>query len=1252
LKQKRHEQFSGSALPMASFLVAAALALGWVSGSRSAGLAPQTQGPASSPSYSAQVEPILKSKCLTCHSAAAKMGGLVLETYDSLLKGGVHGPAITPSRSSESRLLLMLEGKIQPRMPFGADPLPAADIATLKAWIDAGARGPVAGEALEVEKGEKGKEEKGEGAVSLFPPLPISPVNQHGPATEKAVDFDRQIRPILSDKCFACHGPDAQARQANLRLDTKEGAFADRGGYRVIVPGNSPASKLYQKISSRDQSFRMPPVSSGRTLTAEQIELIRRWIDEGAPWEVHWAYVSPNRSPVPSVKEQSWVRNPIDNFVLARLEREGLKPSPEADRVTLLRRLNFDLIGLPPTVAEVEAFLADKTPDAYEKKVDQLLASPHYGEKMAMPWLDLARYADTHGYHIDSLRDMWRWRDWVINAYNQNMPYDRFTVEQLAGDLLPNATLEQKIATGFNRNNMINFEGGAIPQEYHVEYVVDRVSTTSTAWLGLTMGCARCHDHKFDPIKQKDFYRFFAFFNTLPERGLDGQAGNAAPLLQLPTPLEQRELDDLNHQIAQTLAAIPEKDMVDLENRWRQSGLATLPEPPAEGLAAHYEFEGTLADSSGHGLDGKITRGDVVYEDGAVGKAAEFSGETQVDFANAGNFDRDRPFALAFWARPDGTKSLELIQKHDASPNWRGYEINIDDPTFDGPQRPRFTLIVRLASRWPGDGIEVKTKERVRFKSSRHLLLNYDGSGRASGVSLYLDGKPLQTEAVKDHLSGSFRTEAALSVGDKKIGRPFKGQIDDLRTYDRALTPNEATNLAVQLPARALLAELAGKPVEKIESLQPEKPAEEADIGMTDKAQSKEEKEADQIKNHQARLSEYFLSLQAPEPYRQRYAQLKDLRAQKEKLEQSIPTTMVMAEMKKPRDTFVLGRGQYDNPGEKVTPGTPAFLPPLPAGAPPNRLTLAKWLVDPGNPLTARVVVNRYWQNYFGVGIVKTSEDFGSQGEPPSHPELLDWLATEFVRTGWDVKRMQRLIVTSATYRQSSRVTPESLEKDPENRLMARGPRFRLPAEEVRDNALAASGLLDEQVGGPSAYPYQPKGLWEEMAFGEGFSGQTYTPSTGKDLYRRSMYTIWKRTVPPPSLSTFDAPDREKCTARRLMTNSPLQALELMNDPTYVEAGRALALRTLTEAGRDPDKRISYAFRLATARNPERREMQVLRQLEQRELAHYRRDRDAAAQLLKVGESPYSPKWDASELAAWTTVASTILNLDETITKE
>jgi len=1220
----------------------------------------QTQQAPSPLSYTAEVEPIFKSKCLTCHSGAVKMGGLVLETYGSLLKGGVHGPAIVPSKSSESRLVLMLEGKIQPRMPFGGDPLPAADIATLKAWIDAGASGPAPGDVSgqEGEKGEKGKRGKGEEPVSSFAPLPISPVKQLGSATEKAVDFDRQIRPILSDKCFACHGPDAQARQANLRLDTKEGAFADRGGYRVVVPGNSAASKLYQKISSPDQSFRMPPVSSGRTLTAQQIELIRRWIDEGAPWEVHWAYVPPNRPPAPNVKEQSWVRNPIDSFVLERLEREGLKPSPEANKITLLRRLTFDLTGLPPTLAEVDAFLADRSPDAYEKKVDQLLASPHYGEKMAMPWLDLARYADTHGYHIDSLRDMWRWRDWVINTFNQNMPYDRFTIEQLAGDLLPNPTLEQKIATGFNRNHMINFEGGAIPQEYHVEYVVDRVSTTATAWLGLTMGCARCHDHKYDPISQKDFYRFFAFFNTLPERGLDGQAGNAAPLVHLPTPGEQNELDDLNQQIAQTLAAIPEKEMVELENQWRQKRLASLPEPPGEGLAAHYEFEGTLADTSGHGLDGEATRGDVVYEDGAIGKAAEFSGETQVDFESAGDFDGSQAFALALWVNPYGSKGIDLLQKRDASPNWRGYEVSLEDPVYTGLFTRNTRVVVRLAARWPDDAIEVQTKQRVLsttpffLASNHHLVLNYDGSGTAQGLKLYLDGKPVETAPVKDQLTSSIRTSSPLQIGNRNIGRPLKGLVDDFRIYSRTLTPAEVENLAVQLPARTLKLELAGKPVEEIESLKPEKPPEEADIGDTDKAETKEQKEASRLKRHQARLSEYFLTLEAPERYRERYAQLKDLRAKKEQLQRSIPTAMVMAEMKKPRDSLVLGRGQYDNPGEKVTPGTPAFLPPLPTGAPPDRLTLAKWLVDPGNPLTARVAVSRYWQTYFGVGIVKTSEDFGSQGEPPSHPELLDWLATEFIRTGWDVKAMQRLIVTSATYRQSSRVMPELLDKDPENRLLARGPRFRLPAEEVRDNALAASGLLNAQIGGPSVYPYQPKGLWEEMAFGEGFSGQTYTPSTGKDLYRRSMYTIWKRTVPPPALTTFDAPDREKCTARRLMTNSPLQALELMNDPTYVEAARALALRALNEAGRDPDKRVTYAFRLATARNPERREVQVLRQLAQQELAHYRRDRDAAAQLLKVGESPYYPKWDASELAAWTTVASTILNLDETITKE
>ena len=1077
----------------------------------------------------------------------------------------------------------------------------------------------------------------------------------------RKIDFDREVRPILADNCFACHGPDEKQRMANLRLDVTEGLFADRGGYRIISPGASAQSKLYLKISSPDPAVRMPPVFANRTLSPEQIATIKQWIDQGAKWERHWAWIAPQRPSVPEVRDKTWPRNAIDNFVLARLEREGLKPSPEADRATLLRRVSFDLTGLPPTPADVDSFLADKSPDAYEKRVDQLLASPHYGERMAMPWLDLARYADTHGYHIDSLREMWPWRDGVIAAFNGNEPYDQFTVEQLAGDLLPNATLQQKIASGFNRNHEINFEGGAIPAEYHVEYVVDRASTTATTWLGLTMGCARCHDHKFDPIKQKDFYRFFAFFNTVPERGLDGTRGNADPVLPLPSPDQQRQIQDLDSRIASTLAALPEKQVIAEENQWRQEHLAKLPESSSDGLAAWYEFEGNLKDSSGKGQDARAARGDLVYDDGAVRKGAGFTGETEVDFAGAGAYDRNQSFALALWMNPDGSKPLDLVEKRDTSPNWRGYEITLEDSAFRAVFERDFRVRVRLASRWPDDAIEVETRDRVvgaqdfeslNLTSLQHLVVNYDGSGHAAGVTMYLGGKALPVVILKDHLTGSFRTPAPLSIGNKNLGPPFKGQVDDFRVYDRILSADEARILAVEAPARALLADLGGKPVTEIASLQPEKPPAEPEIGELDKAETPDMKAANELKDHQRRLSEYYLAVAAPENERRLYAQLKSLRDQKEKLQKATPTTMVMAEMKKPRDTFILGRGQYDNPGEKVAPGVPSFLPPLPAGAPLNRLTLARWIVDPANPLTARVTVNHFWQENFGIGLVKTSEDFGAQGEPPSNPELLDWLATEFVRTGWNVKAMERLIVTSSTYRQSSKVTPELEERDPENRLLARGPRFRLPAEEIRDNALAVSGLLNPQIGGPSAYPYQPKGVWEDGAFGEGFTAQSYHQGSGQDVYRRGMYTVWKRTAPPPELTTFDAPDREKCTARRLPTNTPLQALELMNDPTYVEAARALAQRAIAEAGHDPARRIDFMFRLATDRDPRPQEREILAGLARDETAEYRQDRAAALKLLSVGVSRCNPKINPSELAAWTTVASTILNLDETITNE
>jgi hypothetical protein len=1066
---------------------------------------------------------------------------------------------------------------------------------------------------------------------------------------ERPVDFNRDIRPILSDACFACHGPDDDSRQGNLRLDTKESVFADRDGYRIIVPGNSSASRLYQRISAKERG--MPPASSGRTLTAKQIESIRDWIDQGAKWQSHWAFDPPKRPATPAVKDRNWPKNPIDYFTLARLETEGLKPSAEADKATLLRRVAFDLTGLPPTPAEVDSFVADHTPGAYEKRVDQLLGSPHYGERMAIAWLDLARYADTHGYHIDSLREMWPWRDWVINAFNRDMPFDEFTIEQLAGDLLPDATVEQKIASGFNRNNMINFEGGAIPEEYHVEYVVDRASTTATTWLGLTMGCARCHDHKYEPIKQKDFYRFFAFFNTVPERGLDGYEGNADPVLPLPTAEQKLQREDLREQIANVLAAMPEKEVLALRNEWQKTGIATLPEPPRDALATHYTFNGDLADALAK-HDGKLVRGEVVYEDGPTGQAAEFSGEAEVSLGQAGDFDADEPFALGVWVNLYGLKRSEVLQKKDSSEHWAGYELGFDDVAYTGRHQRNLRVVARFAARWPDSAVEVRTKNRVRMDGAHHVLVNYDGSGKAADLKIYVDGKPWETEVARDTLNGTFRTSAFLEIGNKDTGGLFQGQLDDLRIYTRALTDAEVEDLAVHLPARVLLTELAGAPATEIATLQPDKPPQEPDIGELAKAESKEQKQARLEKQHQARLTEYFLKHDAPEKYRQLYSRLADLRKARNELEKSITTTMVMAEMSKPRDTFVLGRGQYDNKGEKVTPGVPSFLPPMSNDMPPNRLGLAKWILDPSNPLTARVAVNQYWQQYFGTGIVKTAEDFGSQGEPPSHPELLDWLASEFVRTGWDVKVMQRLMVTSATYRQSSMASRELLERDPENRLLARGPRFRLPAEMVRDNALAISGLLNAKIGGPSAYPYQPKGLWEEMAFGEGYSGQSYTESSGSDLYRRGMYTVWKRTVPPPSLTLFDAPDREKCTARRTVTNTPLQALALLNDPTYVEASRALAERTLRSAGKSDRERIDFAFKLATARWPDAQERAVLLKTLREFRSTYRQDRESANKLLSLGETKADSSLPQRELAAWTTLASMILNLDETVTKQ
>ena len=1022
----------------------------------------------------------------------------------------------------------------------------------------------------------------------------------------KKVDFNRDVRPILSDRCFSCHGPDEKSRQAGLRLDRRDGLFERKG---VVVAGDAEASRLIKRVLAKAPPTRMPP--AGEALNDRQIQTLKQWISEGAVWEDHWSYVPPKKAVEPVVKNPAWAKNAIDKFVLARLEREGLKPSTEADRATLLRRLTFDLTGLPPAPEDVRAFLADKSPNAYEKQVDRLLASPRYGERMAMQWLDLARYADTHGFHIDSHRDMWRWRDWVISAFNQNKPFDQFTVEQIAGDLLPGATKDQILATGFSRNHMINFEGGAIPEEYQVEYVVDRVDTTATVFLGMTMGCARCHDHKYDPIRQKEFYQFGAFFNTIPEKGLDGQKGNAEPVLAFPTDRQAERKKFVEARLPEIEKRLKAKAVDEAYEAWQRSAQFAL--PSREGLLAHYEFEGGLSDSSGNYRHGRGLLDDFSYPAAATGgRAADMDGRSVAELAAL-----PLPKTLAFWFTSQARLGINGIL-HRMQPDRRGWEIFLDDP-YPIPrllQTSRF--VIRKIERWPDRVWEARNKKPILVRGSGlrkdlHVAI-VDG-----GKQLFVDGELLELEVTRNTLTKEFAEIAGpVTIGGPTPDDRLRGRIDDLRFYDRVLTSEEIRMLATHTPLAANLALPASK----------------------------------RSRDQESGLREYFLANAAVPELRALHAEARKLRAEKQDLDWEIQTAMVMAEAEKPRDTFVLGRGDYRNKTEKVTPAVPAALPPLPKDAPANRLGLAKWLVSEENPLTARVAVNRFWQMFFGQGLAKTSEDLGSQGAPPTHPELLDWLAADFRENGWDIKRLQKQILLSATYRQASKLTPLLKEKDPENRLLARGARFRLPAESVRDVALAVSGLMTPTIGGPSVYPYQPPGVWEELAYGAEFSAQFYEQSHGADLYRRSMYTFWKRTAPPASLSTFDAPDREKCAARRPLTNTPLQALVLMNDPTYVEAARALAARVIKDSGPSASKRIERAFELVLARRPASKEAALLAQLAKEKLADYEREPAAAAALLKVGESPADAAIRGPELAAWTMTMSALLNLDEAITKE
>lgn len=989
----------------------------------------------------------------------------------------------------------------------------------------------------------------------------VASIEVRAEAPRSGIDFNRDVRPILSDNCFKCHGPDDTTRKAKLRLD---------------IPGQFDKDELLQRIMADDEK-RMPPLKSGKNLSPAQVETLRRWLAGGATYSQHWAFQPPVQPALPAVKQTTWPRNPVDYFILSRLEREGLKPSPEADRITLLRRVTLDLTGLPPTPAEVDAFLADKSSDAYERVVDRLLNSVRYGERMAVEWLDAARYADTHGYHIDSGRDMTPWRDWVIRSFNRNLPFDQFTIQQLAGDLLPNATLENKVASGFNRNHMINFEGGAIPEEYHAAYIIDRVNTTGTVWLGLTIGCAQCHDHKYDPLSQKEYYQLYAFFHNVPEKGLDGNTGNAAPLLRMPSAEQTKRLENMTNAIR------------ELDER--------LSKGDSEHDAAQARWEERLANSTKANWT-TLTPREATSRGGARLEIVR-DGGLRVGGANPTTdvYVIKAPMPVA------GVTALRLETLPD-----RAFNEN-------GPGRSINGNIVLTDLRLTVGDQTLKVTGAAADFSQRDFPIAYaiDDDPRS--------GWAIHPEMGKPH-TAVFELAQPAPAGELTITLAFESQFarHQLGRFRLAVTTAGVPHDADLVPNN--IRTLARTPAAK-----------------RNRAQKEE-------------LRTYFRTHHSPEFQRMNEQRVR-LRQQQQELEKQIPTTMVMEEMAKPRDTFILMRGQYDKKGEKVAPAVPAIFPTLPADSPGNRLGLARWLVSPQHPLTARVTVNRYWQMYFGNGLVKTAEDFGSQGEWPSHPELLDWLATEFIKTGWDVKGMQRLLVTSATYRQSSKARTDLMTKDPDNRLLARMPRLRLAAEFIRDQALAVSGLLNGEVGGRSVSPYQPAGLWEELASredGRNWTAQTYEQSKGKDLYRRTMYTFWKRTSPPPTLVTFDAPDRETCTVRRARTNTPLQALVLLNDPTYVEASRKLAERLLRE-GKNDEARLTLAFRLTTARTPDEAEQQVLRRLLTVQREKYQNDKPAATKLLGVGESPRDSRWPVEELAAWTMIASTVLNLDEAVTR-
>lgn len=1022
------------------------------------------------------------------------------------------------------------------------------------------------------------------------------------------IQYNRDVRPILAENCFACHGPDSAARKADLRLDRRDDAVASG----AIVPGQPEQSELIARILlPEDEAGVMPPARSHKKLTGSQKAILRAWVAEGAEYQPHWSLIPPQRPAVPAMG----YAHPIDNFIAAELQKRGMKLNGEADRRTLARRAALDVTGLPPDPAEVEAFVADPAPDAYEKYLDHLLASPHWGEHRGRYWLDAARYADTHGIHFDNYREIWAYRDWVIDAFNQNMPFDQFTVEQLAGDLLPQPTLDQRVATGFTRCNITTSEGGAIDEEYLVLYCRDRTETFSQVWLGLTANCAVCHDHKYDPLTMRDFYSLSAFFNNTPQPAMDGNIPNTPPVIPVPRKEDRAAWDALQQKMAQArkdLGAYRQSAQKPFQ-AWlktaKPSGVAER--VPTQGLDFHAPL------NEGQGQEIRVRRqgewGKVTVADGFAwvagkgsAKAFAFRPGKPLAFEDVGQYDRDQPLTIALALQLNRRETGTLLGRIDNSLRDRGWELALDVDK----------LSFRMVYAWPSDAIDVTLKTPLKVREWNHVTVTYDGSSQASGVKFYLNGQPQPVEVRLDHLTRSPTTPVPFTLGQRHTTRRVQGAaIQDLRLYSRVLPPEEVDQVALAPRASEILA----------------KPAEQRSPGEINE------------------LFDWWLTT-FDDKYKTHHARLAELEAEEAVLKGRGTIAHVAVERDGEAHAYILYRGEYDKRRDRVTADTPRVLPPLPPELPRNRLGLARWLLRPEHPLTARVTVNRFWQEVFGHGLVRTAGDFGISGELPTHPELLDWLAVEFRESGWDIKKFFRLLLTSQTYRQSSQATPEKKQRDPDNRWLSRGPRFRMDAEMIRDSALAASGLLVRKLGGPSVKPYQPEGVWEAVAM-IGSNTRNYQRDSGEKLYRRSLYTFWKRSAPPASLEIFNAPNRETCVVRRERTNTPLQALVTLNDVQFVEAARVLAEKALAHGGATDDQRLDFITLRLLARTFHTQERAIaldsLNDLRQ----EYRAKPDDANKLVSFGESKPDASRDRSELAAWTMLVNELMNLDEFLCK-